>query len=289
MGAAGQAASALPGGHVEGFGDTFCAHFRAIYADVVAGASSARPGYPTFADGHDEMLVGDAIAESARTGRWVDRRSRPPIATQQSGGTRPMKLGLLTAPFPDDAADGRRRLDRRERLREHRDRLLAARLRPDPPLRRHVPHRRREPVGRARRTELRERDRGQGPAHLGPRLLPQPAAPRPGPPRGGHRPPQARHHRRREDGRAARQHVHGRRRRARHQDANWEEALRVWPDIVVVRPGPRPQAHHRELPDAVQLRRVAGRPQPRRRRRGSGAGSWSSGAARSGSTSTRRT
>ncbi len=72
MGAAGQAAAALPGGHVEGFFDTFCAHFRAVYADVVAGAPSSRPGYPTFADGHDEMLVGDAIAESARLGRWVD-------------------------------------------------------------------------------------------------------------------------------------------------------------------------------------------------------------------------
>jgi len=79
MGAAGQAASALPGGHVEGFFDTFCAHFRAVYADVVAGASSSRPGYPTFADGHDEMLVGDAIAQSARTGRWVtvDRTATP--------------------------------------------------------------------------------------------------------------------------------------------------------------------------------------------------------------------
>jgi predicted dehydrogenase len=72
MGPAGQAASALPGGHVEGFFDTFCAHFRAVYADVVAGAPSPHPGYPTFADGHDEMLVGDAIAESARSGRWVD-------------------------------------------------------------------------------------------------------------------------------------------------------------------------------------------------------------------------
>jgi predicted dehydrogenase len=71
MGPAGQAASALPGGHVEGFFDTFCAHFRAVYADVVAGAVSSRPGYPTFADGHDEMLVGDAIARSAREGRWV--------------------------------------------------------------------------------------------------------------------------------------------------------------------------------------------------------------------------
>ena len=71
MGPAGQAASALPGGHVEGFFDTFCAHFRAVYADVVTGTPSSHPGYPTFADGHDEMLVGEAIARSAREGRWV--------------------------------------------------------------------------------------------------------------------------------------------------------------------------------------------------------------------------
>jgi predicted dehydrogenase len=71
MGAAGQAASALPGGHVEGFFDTFCAHFRAVYADVLAGARSSAPSYPTFADGHDEMLVGEAIALSAVEGRWV--------------------------------------------------------------------------------------------------------------------------------------------------------------------------------------------------------------------------
>ena len=78
MNDAGQAAAALPGGHVEGFFDTFCAHFRAVYADVVAGRPSSSPGYPTFADGHDEMLVGDAIARSAREGRWVDvDRSTP--------------------------------------------------------------------------------------------------------------------------------------------------------------------------------------------------------------------
>ncbi len=79
MGAAGRAAAALPGGHVEGFGDTFGAHFRAIYADVAAGGPAADPSYPTFADGHDEMLVNDAIAESARTGRWVDV-VRDPVA-----------------------------------------------------------------------------------------------------------------------------------------------------------------------------------------------------------------
>ncbi len=79
MGPAGRAAAALPAGHVEGFGDTFAALFRAIYSDVAAGAPSARPLYATFADGHDEMLVGDAIAESARSGRWVtvDRTAAP--------------------------------------------------------------------------------------------------------------------------------------------------------------------------------------------------------------------
>ena len=69
---AGGAAAALPAGHVEGFADTFGALFRAVYADVVAGKPAKRPPYATFADGHDEMLVGDAIAESARVGRWVD-------------------------------------------------------------------------------------------------------------------------------------------------------------------------------------------------------------------------
>jgi Predicted dehydrogenases and related proteins len=88
MGPAGQAASALPGGHVEGFFDTFCAHFRAVYADVVAGAPSSRPGYPTFADGHDEMLVGDAIAESARSGRWVNVDRATPLPTSPEGPAR---------------------------------------------------------------------------------------------------------------------------------------------------------------------------------------------------------
>jgi predicted dehydrogenase len=72
MGPAGRAAAALPGGHVEGFGDTFGALFRAIYADVADGRPNPNPAYATFAAGHDEMLVNDAIAESARTGRWVD-------------------------------------------------------------------------------------------------------------------------------------------------------------------------------------------------------------------------
>jgi predicted dehydrogenase len=77
MGPAGRAAAALPGGHVEGFGDTFGALFRAIYADIVEGRPAARPPYATFADGHDEMLVNDAIAESARLARWIDVARAP--------------------------------------------------------------------------------------------------------------------------------------------------------------------------------------------------------------------
>jgi predicted dehydrogenase len=72
MNAAGRAAARLPGGHVEGFADTFSAAFAAIYADVAAGGPSRAPAYATFADGHEEMLVGDAVLESSHTGRWVE-------------------------------------------------------------------------------------------------------------------------------------------------------------------------------------------------------------------------
>jgi predicted dehydrogenase len=71
MNAAGAAASRLPGGHVEGFADTFGAVFTAIYDDVVAGAPSASPRYATFAAGHEEMRIGDAILASSHSGRWT--------------------------------------------------------------------------------------------------------------------------------------------------------------------------------------------------------------------------
>jgi predicted dehydrogenase len=72
MNAGGVAAARLPGGHVEGFADTFAAVFRAVYADVLAGRPSDRPRYATFAAGHEEMAIGDAVLESSRTGRWVE-------------------------------------------------------------------------------------------------------------------------------------------------------------------------------------------------------------------------
>jgi predicted dehydrogenase len=72
MNPVGIAATSLPGGHVEGFADTFHALFRDVYGAVLTGRPPERPRYATFADGHHEMLVGDAIATSSREGRWVD-------------------------------------------------------------------------------------------------------------------------------------------------------------------------------------------------------------------------
>jgi prepilin-type processing-associated H-X9-DG protein len=80
----GKAAARLPGGHVEGFADTFAAHFISIYDDVIAGRPAGKPAYPTFVDGHVEMLLGDAIAESARTGGWVDVAGKSSSASSAS-------------------------------------------------------------------------------------------------------------------------------------------------------------------------------------------------------------
>jgi predicted dehydrogenase len=69
----GRRATYLPGGHAEGFADTFKALYAAVYAAVAEGKPGR--GYPTFADGHDEMLVCDAVLQSSREQRWkeVDR------------------------------------------------------------------------------------------------------------------------------------------------------------------------------------------------------------------------
>jgi predicted dehydrogenase len=70
----GRAAAGLPAGHNEGYADTFKALYRAVYR-AVAGNAPSEPDYPTFADGHDSMLVCEAVARSASQGTWasVDR------------------------------------------------------------------------------------------------------------------------------------------------------------------------------------------------------------------------
>src|ERR1700674_5844765 len=70
MNAAGAAGAALPRGHIEGFADTFRALYSAVYKAVLEGGP-AEDSYPTFADGHDEMVVCEAVGRSARDGKRV--------------------------------------------------------------------------------------------------------------------------------------------------------------------------------------------------------------------------
>lgn len=59
-----------PGGHAEGFADTFKQHFIQFYKAVVA--SDAKSGnYATFEDGLREMVLCEKIIQSAREKRWV--------------------------------------------------------------------------------------------------------------------------------------------------------------------------------------------------------------------------
>ena len=60
-----------PGGHVEGYPDTFRALFTEVYEDVARGGPSADTTYPTFADGHDVLLVTEAVARSSQDKRWT--------------------------------------------------------------------------------------------------------------------------------------------------------------------------------------------------------------------------
>jgi predicted dehydrogenase len=60
-----------PPGHAEGFPDTFKHLYRAVYAAVADGGPPDEPGYPTFADGHEEAVIADAVARSHAEQRWV--------------------------------------------------------------------------------------------------------------------------------------------------------------------------------------------------------------------------
>ncbi len=61
-----------PGGHVEGFPDTFKMLYRAIYTDIARGKPGARSLYATAADGHAEVRLCEAILKSHRARKWVD-------------------------------------------------------------------------------------------------------------------------------------------------------------------------------------------------------------------------
>jgi predicted dehydrogenase len=71
MNASGGAVASLPGGHVEGFADSFVAFFRQVYADVARGSRSVSSTYASFEDGHYEMQFCDAVLRSAKSGQWT--------------------------------------------------------------------------------------------------------------------------------------------------------------------------------------------------------------------------
>lgn len=62
--------SDYPGGHAEGFSDSHKQCFKAFY-DAVEGRDSL-VSHPSFSEGHQEMLLCDAILESSRNNCWVD-------------------------------------------------------------------------------------------------------------------------------------------------------------------------------------------------------------------------
>jgi predicted dehydrogenase len=60
----------LPGGHSEGYPDTFKQVFRRFYRRVADTAASIE--YPTFVDGIRQMRVLDAVLESSKKRAWID-------------------------------------------------------------------------------------------------------------------------------------------------------------------------------------------------------------------------
>ena len=72
MNSTGAAAAFMPGGHPEGFADTWAAFFTQVYRDVARGGRGPESTWASFDDGHYEMLFCDAVLASAARGAWVD-------------------------------------------------------------------------------------------------------------------------------------------------------------------------------------------------------------------------
>jgi predicted dehydrogenase len=63
--------AAYPGGHAEGYPDTFVQLFRDFYEYIEAGDFKAPRTFPTLETGNDEMVLCEAIERSSRTRAWV--------------------------------------------------------------------------------------------------------------------------------------------------------------------------------------------------------------------------
>ena len=72
LGSSAAAISHYPGGHAEGFPDTFKQLFLDVYRWITSGRDAGRPAsFPSFADGHHEVALCEAIAASAVAERWT--------------------------------------------------------------------------------------------------------------------------------------------------------------------------------------------------------------------------
>ena len=67
-----RAYASYPGGHNEGYDDTFKQSFTALYDYIAAGDMDAPKPFATFVDGHEEVVLCEAVLESDEKERWVD-------------------------------------------------------------------------------------------------------------------------------------------------------------------------------------------------------------------------
>ena len=267
---------AVPGGHNEGYPDTFKQCFRAFYGYIAKGDFSAPPPFATFADGHREVVLCEAILESHRKGGWVKVEE-----------VDVMKLGFVTAILPDLAleevlafatAEGFECVELMCWPKGKAERRYAGVTHVD------VDDARRGGRRPGAQAARRARRRDQRP-----RLLPEPARSRPGRGAGLRRPPEGRHPGGAAPRRGPRQHV----RRPRLDEDGGRELAALPRDVAAaggVRRGPRRagSASRTARCSSPATSGPAARTSPRARRSGGGC-SPTSRARASASTSTRRT
>ena len=63
--------TSYPGGHNEGYPDTFKQLYAKVYDYIRKGNFNIQPDFPTFADGHYELVLCEAIEQSAREEKWI--------------------------------------------------------------------------------------------------------------------------------------------------------------------------------------------------------------------------
>ena len=63
--------ASYPGGHNEGYPDTFKQLSKKVYDYIHRGDFSTKPDFPTFADGHYELQLNEAIERSAKEESWI--------------------------------------------------------------------------------------------------------------------------------------------------------------------------------------------------------------------------